>query len=79
MSKVCGLLFKVHDILGNAVSKQVGISANILAHVFISASRQHCEVWASYFPFLHSLKDVIPAVEACLYGHIYWSLAQAQQ
>ena len=30
-------------------------------------------------PFLHGLKDVVPPSEACLYGHIIWSLAQAQQ
>ena len=34
-------------------------------------------MWASHFPFLHSLKKVIPPSEACLYGHINWSLAQA--
>ena len=28
---------------------------------------------------LHCLKDVIPPSEACLYGHINWSLAQAEQ
>ena len=39
----------------------------------------NCEVWASQFPFLHNLKDVIPPSEACLYGHINWSLAQTQQ
>ena len=27
--------------------------------------------------FLHSLKEVIPPSEACLYGHINWSLVQA--
>ena len=38
---------------------------------------------ASQFPFLHqdrdvhSLRDVIPPNEACLYDHINWSLAQA--
>ena len=47
--------------------------------MFNSVSRQHHEVWASQFPFLHSLRDVIPPSEACLYGHINWSLAQAQQ
>ena len=50
-----------------------------LTHVFNSVSRQHHEVWASQFPFLHSLRDVIPSSEACLYGCINWSLAQAQQ
>ena len=47
--------------------------------MFNSVSRQHCEVWASQFPFLHSLRDVIPPSEASLYGHINCSLAQAQQ
>ena len=79
MSEVRELLVKVHDILDNAVSKQVGNSAHILAHVFNSVSRQHCEVWVSQFPFLCSLRDVIPPSEACLHGHIKWSLAQAQQ
>ena len=46
-------------------------------YLFNSVSRQHHEVWASQFPFLHSLRDVIPLSEACLYGHINWSLAQA--
>ena len=45
--------------------------------MFNSVSRQHGEVWASQFPFLHSLKEVIASSEACLYGHINWSLAQA--
>ena len=71
VSEVCGLLLQIHGILDKAVSKQVGNSACILAHWFNSVSRQHWEVWASQFPFLHSLK------EACLYGHINWSLAQA--
>ena len=47
--------------------------------MFNSFSRQHHEVWASQFPFLHSLRDLIPPNEACLYGCINWSLAQAQQ
>ena len=34
-------------------------STCILAHVFNSASRQHCKVWASQFPFLHGLKCCI--------------------
>ena len=61
------LLIKVHNILDNAVSKQVWNSAHILAHLFNSASRQCCEVWASQFPFLHGLKDVVPLVRlACM-------------
>ena len=79
VSKVCELLIKVHNILDNAVSKWVGKLACISAHAFNSASRQHCEVWASQLPILHHLKDMVPPKEACLYGHIHWSLAQAQQ
>ena len=48
-------------------------------HVFISVSMHHCEVLASQFSFLHSLRDVIPPSETCLYSHINWYLAQAQQ
>ena len=57
----------------------MGNSAHILAYVFNSVSRQHHEVWASQFPFLNSLRNVIPPSGACLYGHITWSLLQAQQ
>ena len=77
VSEVCELLLWIHGILDKAASKRVGNSACILAHLFNSVSRQHHEVWASQFPFLHSLKEVIPPSEACLYGHINWSLAQA--
>ena len=79
MSEVHEVLMKVHDILDNAVSKQVGNSPHNLGHVFNSASRQCHEFWVSQFPYLHSLKDVIPPSEACLYGCINWSLAHAQQ
>ena len=77
MSEVHELLLKVHDILDKTVPKWVGYSSHILAYLFNSVSRQHCEVWASQFTFLHSLRDVIPPSEACLYGHINGSLAQA--
>ena len=77
VSEVCELLLQIHGILDKAVSKRVGNSAHILAHLFNSVSRQHREVWASQFPFLHSLKEVVPPSEACLYGRINWSLAQA--
>ena len=77
VSEVCELLLQIHGILDKAVSKQVGNSVCILAHLFNSVSRQCHEVWASQFPFLHSLKEVIPPSEACLYGFINWSLAQA--
>ena len=43
VSEVRELLLKVHNILDNAVSKQVGNSTHILAHVFNSFSRQHWE------------------------------------
>ena len=77
VSEVHELLLHTHDILDKAVSRLVGNSACILAHLFNSVSRQHHEVWASQFPFLHSLKEVIPPIAAYLYGHINWSLAQA--
>ena len=77
VSEVCELLLRIHDILDKAVSKQVGNSACILAYLFNSVSRQHHEAWASHFPFLHSLREMIPSSEACLYGHINWSLTQA--
>ena len=47
--------------------------------MFDSVSRQHHEVWTLQVPFLHSLREVIPPNEACLYGHINWSLVQGQQ
>ena len=77
--EVCELLSKMHDILDSVMSKWVGNSAHILVHYFNSASRQHHEVWVSQFPFLHSLRNMVPPSEACLYGSIDWSLAQAQQ
>ena len=76
VSEVHELLLRVHGILDKAVSKQVGNSAHILAYLFNSVSRQHHEILASEFPFLHSLKEVIPPSEACLYGCINWSLEQ---
>ena len=47
--------------------------------MFNSVSRQHHEAWASQFSFIHSLRDLIPPSEVCLYGHINWSLLQTQQ
>ena len=76
VSEVHELLLQIHGILDKAVSKQVGNSARILAHLFNSVSRQCWEVLASQFPFLHSLKEVVPPSAACLYGCINWSLAQ---
>ena len=73
VSEVYELLLKIHDILDKAVSKQVGNLAQILAYLFNAVSRRHHEVWASQFPFLCSLRDVISPSEACLYGHINWS------
>ena len=77
VSEVCELLLQIHGILDKAVSKRVGNSACILSHLFNSVSRQCQEVWASQFPFFHSLKEVVPPSEASLYGCINWSLAQA--
>ena len=75
--KCSELLLRIHDILDKTVSKRVGNLAQILAYQFNSVSRQHCEVWVLQFPFLHSLQEVIPPSEACLYGPINWSMAQA--
>ena len=44
VSEVCELLLWIHGILDKAVSKQVGNSACILAHLFNSVSRQCWEV-----------------------------------
>ena len=41
-SKVHELLANIHEIVGNAVSKSVGIIANILTYYFNTASRQQC-------------------------------------
>ena len=71
------LPIKIHDILDNDLSRKVGNTAHILAHVFASTSRQCNEVLASQFPFLHSLKDIVPSSEACLYGCINLSMTQA--
>ena len=60
------------------MSKWVGNMAHILTSSK-SASRQHLKVWASQFPYLHSLKNVVPSSEACLYGHTNGSLTQCQQ
>ena len=76
MSEVYELLLKVHDILDKAVSKQVGNSACILAHLFNSVSGSIMRYGLHSLLFI-SLRDVDPPSEACLYGHINWSLAQA--
>ena len=47
--------------------------------MFNSVSWQCHEVWPLQFPFLHSLRYVIPPSETCLCGHINWSQAQVQQ
>ena len=66
-------LGKIHDILDNAVSKQVYNTACILASLFKYASRQHYEVWASQDSFLQNFKDSVPPSDAFLYGHFNWS------
>ena len=35
--------------------------------------------WASLYPIPHNFLGSFPPSEACLYGHINWSLAQTQQ
>ena len=69
---------RICDFLDNAVSERVGNTASILVYLFNSASMLCCEVWALQFPF-HNFKDTIPPSEACLYGHINWSVDQARQ
>ena len=57
-SDMCG-------IMDSAVSKWDGNMSHNLAYLFCSASRQHHDVWASQFPFLHSIEDSIPPDQAC--------------
>ena len=76
VSEVHELLQKSHDILSNAVSKQIGNTTCILAYLFNSASRQYCEIWAFQFVFLHSMNDSVPVSETCLYGDMHWSVTQ---
>ena len=64
VSEVHELFIKVHDIVDNAVSKQVWNYTHVSVHVFNSASRQHYQVWASQFPFLNGLKEANPPSEA---------------
>ena len=77
VSEMHELLTRIHDILDKVMFKLVGDRACMLADVFNSASRQCHEVLVSQFPFLHSLQDMVSPSEACLYGHINWSLVQA--
>ena len=79
VSEVHQLLTRINDILDNVMSKWVGNTTHILAHVFNSATRQHHEVWTSQLPFLYSLKDMVPPHEVCFFGCINWSVAKAQQ
>ena len=37
------------------------------------------EVWAPHFPFLYNFKNTVTFSDACHYGYINWSPAQAQQ
>ena len=52
VSEVYELRTEIHDILENAMSKQAGNIAHILADVFNSASRQCHEILALQFPFI---------------------------
>ena len=78
-SAVHELLPKTNDTLDSVVSKQVDNTTCILAYIFNSASRQHCDLLASKFPFLNNIKDTLPPSEAYLYVCINWSLAWAHQ
>ena len=54
VSEVHELLTKIYYILDNSMSAWAGNKACIVAYLFNSAFRQHFEVWASQFPFLHN-------------------------
>ena len=75
VSEVRELLLQIHGILDKAVSKRVGNSACILAHLFNSVSRQHQEVWTSQFPFSTVLRRWFLLVRhvsmAILIGHCH--------
>ena len=75
VSEIYEFLFKIYVILDNALSKYVGNTTCILAHLLYSTSKLHCEVWALYFPLLHNFIDTVSPSEACLYGGTNWSLA----
>ena len=55
------------------MSKQVSNSTHISVHVLILLPGRFTKLG------LHSLNDLVALSEACLYSHIHWSLAQAQQ
>ena len=64
------------ELLGFMISWTVLCLNRLLVQfvfLFNSASRQHCDVWASKFPFLHNIYHTGPGSEACLYCHISWS------
>ena len=77
-SEMHELFTKTRDILNSAVCKWGGTVAHILASLFKSDSRKHCEVWVSQFPFIHNIKYTVDS-DACLYRYINWSLTQAGQ
>ena len=60
ISKVHELHTIIHDILDNALSKWVGNTADILAYLFSSASRQHHEGRTLQFSCLKKIKDAVP-------------------
>ena len=62
-SEIHEVLTKNYDILDSGVSNWAGNTAHILVYLFNPASRQHCEVCTSQFPFL-------PPSETCLNGCI---------
>ena len=67
------LLTKIHDILDSAGL----IIPLIFWHLFNSASREHCEVWTSQFPFFTILRILFLLVRFVFMAFINWSLTQA--
>ena len=61
------------------MSKWVGNMAPILGYLFNYVPKQEYVILASWFPFLHTIKDTVPPPEAFLYSHINLPLEQAHQ
>ena len=68
---------KIHDILDNAVSKQVKDTCHVLVYILFPGSVLRSGLKIS--PFFTILRNTTGPSEASFYGHINWSLAQAEQ
>ena len=77
-SEVHQLVTNISGILGNALSKWFGNEACILAYLLIMLLGSFVGYGALQLPFLHNFRDTFSPSEACLYGHINWSVALAQ-